>query len=317
MPIIRTPSMYVIKGTTTAVGTNVTLIDNLRAEATNHWNGQLLLITSGINAGQVREIVTWNLPAFTFTVAPAFEAPVIAAVTYKVLSNLAADIDITAIAASVAVAAAYAIVNSGLGFRGTVSAAAPPNFTIPTLIGLGVGIFVDTAAPYWAFVLRNADAAGGAPQGEMQRVTAYVSATGVFTTDPFTVAVAAGDDIIILNSRLVSKMIPTSGVLAKVDDLLEQNAFVITPTRPIIFKMGFLDLVNLTQTTTIRVYVRIDGGTDRIVDQISWTTVHPDGLSIAELTVAAGQLITVSVQSAVLEGAARNIPWSHILEAKS
>ena len=87
------PAVSPASGTTTAIGTNATLIDNTRTEATNHWNGQLILITSGVNTGQVREIVTWNLPAFTFTVSPVLEVPVIAGITYQVLSTLAADIE--------------------------------------------------------------------------------------------------------------------------------------------------------------------------------------------------------------------------------
>ena len=91
------PAISPASGTSTAVGTPTTLIDNTRTEATNHWNGQLLLITSGVNIGQIREIVTWNLPAFTFTVAPAFEVAVAAGITYQVIANLAADIETAAI----------------------------------------------------------------------------------------------------------------------------------------------------------------------------------------------------------------------------
>jgi len=91
MMLVSDPSISPAEGTTTADGNagGTTLIDNTRTEATNHWIGQLILITSGVNIGQVREITIWDLPSFTFTVAPAFEAQVVAAVTYKVLSNFA------------------------------------------------------------------------------------------------------------------------------------------------------------------------------------------------------------------------------------
>jgi len=108
MMLVSDPSISPAEGTTTALGNvgGTTLIDNLRTEATNHWNGQLILITSGINAGQVREIVTWNLPAFTFTVTPALEAQVAIGVTYKVLSALAAGAVIAALQADVGDASA-------------------------------------------------------------------------------------------------------------------------------------------------------------------------------------------------------------------
>ncbi len=91
-------------------------------------------------------------------------------------------------------------VNSGLSYRGTVTAVPGVNqFTIPTLAGVGTGAFVDTASPYKAFVFRDAGGLGVAPQGETQDITAYDSATGVFTTNPFTApGVGAGDDVIIL-----------------------------------------------------------------------------------------------------------------------
>jgi hypothetical protein len=105
--------------------------------------------------------------------------------------------------ASVIVAAAYALINSGLSFRGTVSAVPGANqFTIPTLIGVGAGAFADITAPYRAFVLRDAGGLKAAPQGETQNITAYVSATGVFTTTAFTDTVGIGDDIIIMHPRI-------------------------------------------------------------------------------------------------------------------
>ena len=107
---------------------------------------------------------------------------------------------------------------------------------------------------------------------------------------------------------------PVTGTYSKANDLLEQNVFQITAAKVTKFTMGFLDLVNLTQTTTIRVYVSIDAVNNRIIDQISWTVAHQDGLPVTELTVQANQVITVSVQSAVLEGNTRDIPYSYTLK---
>jgi len=105
--------------------------------------------------------------------------------------------------ASAITAAAYAILNSGLSFRGDVTAVPGANqFTIASLIGVGTGVFSDATAPYRAFVLRDNGGAGAAPQGETQTVTAYNSATGAFTTTAFTAAVASGDTVIIMHPRI-------------------------------------------------------------------------------------------------------------------
>jgi len=100
-------------------------------------------------------------------------------------------------------AAAYAIVNSGLGFRGIVTAAvAGVSFTIATLAGLGAGIFADATSPWYAYVLRSNGGVSGAPQGEYRQVLTYVTATGLFTTNAFSVAVAVNDDVIITSNIL-------------------------------------------------------------------------------------------------------------------
>lgn len=94
---------------------------------------------------------------------------------------------------------------SGLILDGTVTAIPGANqFTIPTLAGLGVGKFMDATDPFWAFVFRKGDGSSGAPQGEQQKITAYNNATGTFTTNAFTVAVAAGDEILIVNPDLIN-----------------------------------------------------------------------------------------------------------------
>lgn len=104
---------------------------------------------------------------------------------------------------SVATAAAYAIVNSGMGFRGTVTAAeAGVSFTIGALAGLGAGAFVDVTAPWYAYVFRDNGGGSAAPQGEIRKVTGYTTGTGLFTTSAFSASVATGDDVIIINPRL-------------------------------------------------------------------------------------------------------------------
>lgn len=107
--------------------------------------------------------------------------------------------DIASILASVG----SSTVNQGLCYYGTVTAVPGANqFTIAALADMGNAKFADATAPYRAFVMRDAGGAGAAPQGEMQSITAYVSATGTFTTEAFSEAVAVGDEILIIHPRL-------------------------------------------------------------------------------------------------------------------
>lgn len=101
--------------------------------------------------------------------------------------------------------AAWGYINSGIVFHGVVSSAVPGvSFTIGGLAGMGAGAFIDTNTPWYAYVFRDAGGLGAAPQGEQKKVTGYTSATGLFTTEAFTVPIAAGDDIIIMSGRIAA-----------------------------------------------------------------------------------------------------------------
>lgn len=73
----------------------------------------------------------------------------------------------------------------------------------------------------------------------------------------------------------------------------------------------FLDLVNLTQNATIRVYVRIDDTNYREIAGATfpWTTSDPDGV-LAVSGITTDHDIKVTIQSSVAEGASRDIPYT-------
>jgi len=101
-----------------------------------------------------------------------------------------------------------------LTYYGVVDAVPGANqFTISGLAGLGAGKFAGATNPYQAFVLRDAGGASAAPQGQIEPITAYVTATGVFTTAPFTAAVGVGDEILIMNPALAGALLG-GGVVA-------------------------------------------------------------------------------------------------------
>jgi hypothetical protein len=101
--------------------------------------------------------------------------------------------------------AAWGSINSGIVFRGTVTAADPGvSFTVGGLAGQGVGAFIDANTPWYAYCFRDAGGAAAAPQGEQQQITGYTSATGLFITNDFTVPIAVGDDMIMMSGRLAA-----------------------------------------------------------------------------------------------------------------
>jgi hypothetical protein len=94
--------------------------------------------------------------------------------------------------------AAWGSINSGLIFRGTVtSAVVGVSFTISGLAAQGDGAFISTDGAWYAYVFRDASGVSIPPQGETREITGYTSATGLFTTESFTVPVEIGDDIFI------------------------------------------------------------------------------------------------------------------------
>jgi hypothetical protein len=140
------------------------------------------------------------------------------------------DLILDSIVTSAATAGAYAIVNSGLGFRGTVTNIPGANqFKIATLVGVGAGAFVDAVNPWFAYVFRDAGGASGAPQGEYRQVTGYNSATGQFTTLAFTApGVELGDDVVITRNMLANvidiKAVTDTLSLAAIADAVHDEA---------------------------------------------------------------------------------------------
>jgi hypothetical protein len=96
----------------------------------------------------------------------------------------------------------------GLAYAGVVTAVPGTNqFTIPRYANFGGGAFVG----YYAYVFRDAAGAGAAPQGESQIVSAYVTATGTFTTAAFTAAIAVGDEILLLHPGIGAASVAMRG----------------------------------------------------------------------------------------------------------
>jgi hypothetical protein len=129
----------------------------------------------------------------------------------------------------------------GAFLYGVVTAVPGANqFRIPTLSAMGAGKFADATNPWLAQVLRKGTGTSGAPQGEQQKITAYNQVTGDFTTAPFTVAVAAGDEIQLLNPNIAN----SGSILTLVNEMLRTHnevpintlaAVAGAPKRPLLY----------------------------------------------------------------------------------
>lgn len=82
----------------------------------------------------------------------------------------------------------------------------------------------------------------------------------------------------------------------------------------------WLDCVNLTQTTTFRVYYKIDAANQRHFETVVWNPADPDGLLIrCNFGIDGGHAddLKLTCQSTVAEGAVRNIPFELIYRIRS
>lgn len=216
--------------------------------------------------------------------------------------------------------------DTGMAYKGIVTAIPGANqFTIPSLIGKGLGKFDGATAPYSAFVFRDAGGLGAAPQGQKQPITAYNSLTGVFTTTAFTVPVAVGDEIIILHPSLAASLnlagqITISGTNTQNWQAAETDLVTIG-TNGVSNKIHLL-LVGIQNTIgniSIRLYHLINGVERRIYPlpaAMTFTVVaDAPGIPIINASFVITEAMRVTVQS---DNAADNgvaITYEYKLEA--
>ena len=91
---------------------------------------------------------------------------------------------------------------------------------------------------------------------------------------------------------------------------VEQDAIILTiPGRAKISAI-WIDMVNVTQDTTIQVYHKIDGTNYRSFETDAWTPALSDGVMITEL--AAYRDVKVSLQCSGLGADVVNVPYTVI-----
>jgi hypothetical protein len=107
-------------------------------------------------------------------------------------------------------------------------------------------------------------------------------------------------------------LVSVPGTHAHANNIGEQVAITIpAPADVSVVETIYLDLVNLTQNADIRVYYQIDGANYRVIETFNWTVGMDNGVYFRNIGISNPVLVTL--QSIVLEGAARDIPWEYVL----
>jgi hypothetical protein len=104
-----------------------------------------------------------------------------------------------------------------------------------------------------------------------------------------------------------------AGTHAHANNLNWQNVVTITTDLRHKVYAVWLDFVNLTQNMNMRMQYEVDGATARTFWQDTWLTTEDDGVLI-NIPRGIAHDLTLDLQSAVLEGAARDIPYQVIYE---
>jgi hypothetical protein len=111
-------------------------------------------------------------------------------------------------------------------------------------------------------------------------------------------------------------LVPIGGTFIYLDAGGEQAAFTIAPARPLRLNTIWLDLVNLTQNTTIRIYHQIDGANYRVFETFNWTVGMDDGVYFRNIAIDNARNLQLTFQEAADEGADRNIPYYYAYEPR-
>ena len=108
--------------------------------------------------------------------------------------------------------------------------------------------------------------------------------------------------------NLVATISVVGSPYSQPNDLVEHDAIVIAAATQLVDIE--LDMINLTQANTVREYVQVDGATYRQISAKVFPTDFDTGTESVLFTFPQkGQLYKITMQSSVLEGGARNVPY--------
>jgi len=107
-----------------------------------------------------------------------------------------------------------------------------------------------------------------------------------------------------------------SGTLSYLDAGGEQTVVEYSPGKRVTVHGIWLDLVNMTQDGTIKVYHKVDGSNYRLFKSVSFTVAtDPDG-QLVEINASIDSDLKVTYTEGADEGAARDLPYALIHETK-
>lgn len=225
-------------------------------------------------------------------------------------------------------------------FKGTVTTATSSTvFKSTELTGYGNDVFDG-----WnVYVFYDGGGTGAAPQGELQPISGYVSATGEFTHTAFTADLSIGDEVLIMHPYetaagdateakqdtiianqandateakqdiIIANQAGTeaNGSYNLPNDVAEHTVVTVSNTKRLKLDAVWLDFVNLVQDVTIKVYHKIDGTNYRQYDEFSWSATEEDGILLRDITIINDW--KVSVTSTVAQGGVKLIRY-HIIK---
>lgn len=319
-------ALSVFQGVTTADGNvgGTTLICDVLIGSNDFLSDKTILLQSGLSIYEHSGATAFNPVTGQITVDPAFSSQVLEGTSFYVLN--AATVDIASLLDAIAI-------NQGLVYYGVVTGVPGANqFEIATLVGLGAAKFA-TVVPeyqYHAFVLRDAAGGGAAPQGESQAVENYGTATGNFSTNPFTVPVGIGDEILIIHPYLARTM-NSAGLPPHVGSVAanwqsgvatsgEAGADLVTlgaaDTRYKVHSLLVsIALLTVGATITIKLFQEVTGTERKVYEQTFVVGADPDGVWVINGTLGIHEELRVEVESNNVGDNGLNIDYDYMLEA--
>ena len=200
--------------------------DSVRVEADNWWNGQQIMMLSGLARGQVRPIWDFANANGDIFVSPNFDAVPAAGDVYAIIPRYAEivprTIDDTQNALTSQVIGRKddttvpkagtdkttmgylkAIAARGMGvIQATVTSGSSTVVVVTSLIGFKDNFFANQ------FYMQVIKAGGFAPEGRVRKITGYTSDTGVFGVEDFIDSVDTNDEILIIHESQLASLSP-------------------------------------------------------------------------------------------------------------
>ncbi len=243
--LVRTLTSY--QGITTADGAfdgTATLIDSNLIGRNDFISEKTILIMSGDAKDEDKGATAFDTSDGKITLqGTGFSAQIKAGTIFRVLNISTVEIDVANMDAKIGtntdaagtttlfawLARLLALGSQGLVYYGKVTQVDDTtHFRVAGLTGFGDAYFKN----YRAYVVRDADGGGAAPQGEMQPCSAYDSTDGIFTHTELSTTLAEDDEVLLLHERI-----------AEIKDLIDR----LTAQRAL--NLDLFDLTTFKQET--------------------------------------------------------------------